>query len=235
MRRKSNSFFSPPRLRNSTGQNVPPHSGPPPQPMGPAGPGSMMMGQPPQMQPPPNSYVPVNPSSPGQMVNAPPTQPGHQYPMGQQAVMHANHQAHLKMNAASQPVPIDAQNGHPMMAPGGGPPGGNISGAAGMPMRPAPTAQHIMGPPPGIAPPSVGTRVVESNAHLMGSPSAGIQHPGIMRSMMPPSSSPLSSPSSSSEHSLIQHGPQPTPSAPSATSTPLPEEKEEVAELISFD
>lgn len=186
--------------------------------MGPAGPGALMMGQPPQMQPPPNAYVPVNPSSPGQMVNAP--SQGAQYPMAQPPIMHPNHhQPHLKMNAAGQPVPVDQQNGHPMMGPGG------MAGPMGPP--------HMMGPP-GIAPPAA-NRIAEPTAHMMGQPQAGLQHPGILRSMVPPSSSPLSSPSSSSEHSLIQHGPQPTPSAPSATSTPLPEEKEDVAELISFD
>lgn len=88
---------------------------------------------------------------------------------------------------------------------------------------------------------NVVNRFEPPNTHMMGPPPPGqqqmMQHPGMIRSMMPPSSTPLASPSpsTSSEHSIIQHGPQPVPSAPSATSTPQPEDKEEIGELISFD
>lgn len=188
----------------------------------------MMMNQ--AQIPPSNSYVPVNHSSSGSVVpknqqnstNSPlgPGQPTPvQYPINQAGIMHSV--SHMKLNPQSQPVHMDPQNSHAMMSP-------PSSGGIHMEANP-----HIMGSPQG----SRG----EPTHHIIGSP-AGVahrgpimQHPNAVRPMMPPSSSPLSSPSSSSEHSIIQHGPQPMPSAPSATSTPQPEEKEEVAELISFD
>lgn len=101
--------------------------------------------------------------------------------------------------------------------------------------------QHVMGPPASSANRSA-AGPEPSQGHMTSAvqpvPSAAaslMQHTMGRSVMAPPSSSPLSSPSSSSEHSLIQHGPQPVPSAPSATSTPQPEEKDEIAELISFD
>ncbi len=174
------------------------------------------MGQPPM--PGQNTYMPAGHSSSGQMMNNPthvnmaPSQQGPQYPVNQPPAMHSANP--MKLNAQSQPVHVDPQNPHVMIP------------TSGVHMEPS-----LIG--------SSSNRV-EQNPHIMGAPPSGpqpqmMQHPGIMRTMIPPSSSPLSSPSSSSEHSLIQHGPQPVPSAPSATSTPQPEEKEDVAELISFD
>lgn len=188
----------------------------------------MMMNQ--AQIPPSNSYVPVSHNSPGSVMptnqqsstNSPlgPGQPPPaQYPINQAGIMHSA--SHVKLNPQSQPVHMDPQNSHTMMPP---------PSSDGIHMEANP---HIMGSPQG----SRG----DPTHHIIGSP-AGVaqrgsimQHPNAVRPMMPPSSSPLSSPSSSSEHSIIQHGPQPMPSAPSATSTPQPEEKEEVAELISFD
>jgi len=182
----------------------------------------MMMGQP--QMPPPNSYVPGSATVPGSM---PSQNTGHgplgpsqqsnasQYQVGQSTSSILHSANHMKMNSQSQPVHIDTVNPHTMM------PSGHVH---------LDTSAHVMPPP-------LGARIEPPNPHIIGPPHPGsiIQHPNIVRPMMPPSSSPLSSPSSSSEHSIIQHGPQPMPSAPSATSTPQPEEKEEVAELISFD
>lgn len=211
---------------------------PPQQQMVPTPQASMMMGQP--QMPPANSYVPVNHSSSGPMVptnhqnsvHAPlgpgGQQPGApQYPVNRPPIQHSA-AGHMKLNSQSQPVHVDPQNPHTMMMPGGG-------GGGGGPIEPP--HPHMMGPPP----PPQSSRGDPTNPHGMGPPTGGpqpgsmMQHPSVVRPMMPPSSSPLSSPSSSSEHSIIQHGSQPMPSAPSATSTPQPEEKEEVAELISFD
>lgn len=160
----------------------------------------------------PIQNTPHGPLGPGQQSSTT------QYQVGQPApnMLHAAN--HMKMNSQPQPVHIDPANPHVMMS------SGHVHLDAN---------GHVMPPPP----PPPGARIEPPNPHVIGSqhPGSMMQHPNIVRPMMPPSSSPLSSPSSSSEHSIIQHGPQPMPSAPSATSTPLPEEKEEVAELISFD
>lgn len=174
---------------------------------------------------PTNAYASMNHSSSGSLPPPPPpssdpsTSTGQQQPTLQfvagQAVLHA---AGHVMATQPQTVYVDSSN----LAPG-------------MPLHNMDQNLRVIG----VSSPSSRT---ETNDHVVSASSSQsattgsvMPHTNISRSMIPPSSSPLSSPSSSSEHSLIQHGPQPVPSAPSATSTPQPEEKEEIAELISFD
>lgn len=170
----------------------------------------------PQPPPPTSSSNSSNASAHSQLVNM--QQPPSQYPTSQQ-VLHSGgnintHQSQTTFLDAQKMSEVTALHSDQNAYAIGTPSSSNIRTEHGT---------HI------IVPSSS-----HSVAHSMSNASL-MQHPNVGRSIVPPSSSPLSSPSSSSEHSIIQHGPQPIPSAPSATSTPQPEEKEEIAELICFD
>ncbi|XP_065210044.1 hepatocyte growth factor-regulated tyrosine kinase substrate isoform X2 [Planococcus citri] len=143
----------------------------------------------------------------------------------QATALHSGPGHHIHQPAPQSGVYVDHQQPGPASGPG---------------IHMDQNLQHVMGPPASSTNRPAGSEPPQGHMPSAAQPvpaaAASLMQHTMGRSVMaPPSSSPLSSPSSSSEHSLIQHGPQPVPSAPSATSTPQPEEKDEIAELISFD